>query len=47
MAGMYGARHLDDARALFLFRSPRELDYHHRDVPRQKDCCAVRSTASR
>ncbi|MEU9689338.1 FAD-dependent monooxygenase [Amycolatopsis japonica] len=36
-AGIYGARHLDDARALFLFRSERELDYHHRDVPRQKE----------
>lgn len=36
-AGMYGARHLGDARALFLFRSVRELDYHHRDVPRQKE----------
>ncbi|WP_433759760.1 FAD-dependent monooxygenase [Nocardia sp. CA-135398] len=36
-AGMYGARHLGDARALFLFRSEHELDYHHRDVPRQKD----------
>ncbi|MFD1938631.1 FAD-dependent monooxygenase [Nonomuraea mangrovi] len=36
-AGMYGARHLDDARALFLFRSERELDYHHHDVPRQKE----------
>ncbi|MFG3291934.1 FAD-dependent monooxygenase [Streptomyces sp. NPDC048179] len=35
-AGLYGARHLGDARALFLFRSERELDYHHRDVPRQK-----------
>ncbi|MER6435845.1 FAD-dependent monooxygenase [Streptomyces sp. NPDC001185] len=35
-AGMYGAPHLDDARALFLFRSERELDYHHHDVPRQK-----------
>lgn len=35
-AGMYGARHLGDARALFLFRSERELD-HHRDVPRQKE----------
>ncbi|MEV0385832.1 hypothetical protein [Nonomuraea sp. NPDC050643] len=31
-AGMYGARHLGDARALFLFRSERELDHHHRDV---------------
>ncbi|WP_433710854.1 FAD-dependent monooxygenase [Nocardia sp. CA-084685] len=36
-AGMYGARHLGEARALFLFRSERELDYHHRDVPRQKE----------
>ena len=36
-AGMYGARHLDEARALFLFRSERELEYAHRDVPRQKE----------
>ncbi|WP_394619224.1 FAD-dependent monooxygenase [Lentzea sp. JNUCC 0626] len=35
MAAVYGARHLDDARALFLFRSG-ELAYHHRDVARQK-----------
>jgi 2-polyprenyl-6-methoxyphenol hydroxylase-like FAD-dependent oxidoreductase len=35
-AGMYGARHLDDARAVFLFRSERQLDYHHHDAPRQK-----------
>jgi 2-polyprenyl-6-methoxyphenol hydroxylase-like FAD-dependent oxidoreductase len=35
-AGMYRARHLGDARALFLFRSERELDLHHHDVPRQK-----------
>jgi 2-polyprenyl-6-methoxyphenol hydroxylase-like FAD-dependent oxidoreductase len=35
-SGIYGARHLGDARALFLFRSKRELD-HHRDVPRQKE----------
>lgn len=34
-AQVYGARHVDDARAVFLFRSP-ELDYHHRDVARQK-----------
>ncbi|MEU0881274.1 FAD-dependent monooxygenase [Lentzea sp. NPDC005914] len=34
-AQVYGARHVDDARAVFLFRSP-ELDYHHRDVDRQK-----------
>ncbi|MGW1129000.1 FAD-dependent monooxygenase [Streptomyces sp. NPDC002526] len=36
-AGAYGARHLDDARVLFLFRSARELDGDHRDVPRQKE----------
>lgn len=36
-AGMYGARHLGDARALFLFRSEREFDYHHSDIPRQKE----------
>ncbi|MEV0804171.1 FAD-dependent monooxygenase [Kribbella sp. NPDC050281] len=35
--GMYGAPHLGDARALFLFRSEGELEYHHRDVRRQKD----------
>ncbi|MFC4006410.1 FAD-dependent monooxygenase [Nonomuraea purpurea] len=37
MAGMYGAAHLPDARAVFLFRTERELDYHHRDVARQKE----------
>ncbi|MFG1626074.1 hypothetical protein [Kribbella sp. NPDC049227] len=31
----YGARHLGEARALFLFRAG-ELKYHYRDVPRQK-----------
>ncbi|MFJ9371651.1 FAD-dependent monooxygenase [Nocardia sp. NPDC101769] len=36
-AGMYSARHLGDARALFLFRSEHELDYHHRDALRQKE----------
>jgi hypothetical protein len=36
-AGIYGARHIEDARALFLFRSEGELDYHHRDVPRQNE----------
>lgn len=36
-AGMYSARHLGEARALFLFRSRHPLDYHHRDVPRQKE----------
>lgn len=35
-AGLYSAHNLDDARAVFLFRTERELDYHHRDVERQK-----------
>jgi 2-polyprenyl-6-methoxyphenol hydroxylase-like FAD-dependent oxidoreductase len=35
-AAVYGARHVADARAVFLFRSEKELDYHHRDVARQK-----------
>ncbi|MFG1683778.1 FAD-dependent monooxygenase [Nonomuraea sp. NPDC049269] len=37
VAGMYGAAHLADARALFLFRTPEQLQYHHRDVARQKE----------
>ncbi|SEG43836.1 2-polyprenyl-6-methoxyphenol hydroxylase [Nonomuraea solani] len=37
MAGMYGAAHMSDARAVFLFRTPEPLDYHHRDVARQKE----------
>ncbi|MFD9892901.1 FAD-dependent monooxygenase [Amycolatopsis sp. NPDC059027] len=36
MAGMYGARHLGDARVVCLFRSE-PLDYHYRDVARQKE----------
>ncbi|MEU2025758.1 FAD-dependent monooxygenase [Streptomyces sp. NPDC016469] len=36
-AGAYGARHLDDARVLFLFRSARDPAEDHRDVPRQKE----------
>ncbi len=36
MAALYSARHMDDARAIFLFRSPHELPVHHRDVARQK-----------
>ncbi|RSD07279.1 FAD-dependent monooxygenase [Amycolatopsis eburnea] len=36
-AGIYSARHLDEARAVFLFRRDEELEYHHRDVPRQKE----------
>ncbi|MEV6769657.1 FAD-dependent monooxygenase [Nocardia sp. NPDC051030] len=36
-AGIYTARHLDEARALFLFRSPCELEYGRDDVPGQKE----------
>lgn len=35
MAGLYSARHMDDARAVFLWRSP-PIEVHHRDVARQK-----------
>ncbi|MBE8521408.1 FAD-dependent monooxygenase [Amycolatopsis sp. H6(2020)] len=34
--GIYRARHLDEARAVFLFRRDEPLDYHHRDVARQQ-----------
>jgi 2-polyprenyl-6-methoxyphenol hydroxylase-like FAD-dependent oxidoreductase len=36
MIGVYGARHLADARAFFLFRPPAQLEYHHRDQARQR-----------
>lgn len=36
MAGVYTADHIDDGRAVFLFRTPQELRYHHRNVARQK-----------
>jgi 2-polyprenyl-6-methoxyphenol hydroxylase-like FAD-dependent oxidoreductase len=36
IAGVYSAAHMDDARAIFLFRTPEPLVYHYRDVPRQK-----------
>jgi 2-polyprenyl-6-methoxyphenol hydroxylase-like FAD-dependent oxidoreductase len=35
-AGIYSARHLGEARALFLFRRDREIDYDRRDTARQK-----------
>ncbi|MGR6915950.1 FAD-dependent monooxygenase [[Actinomadura] parvosata] len=37
MGGMYAAAHMADARAMFLFRTEHPLDYHHRDVARQKE----------
>jgi 2-polyprenyl-6-methoxyphenol hydroxylase-like FAD-dependent oxidoreductase len=36
MVGVYSAAHMDDARAIFMFRPDRLLDYHYRDVDRQK-----------
>ncbi|OOK70485.1 FAD binding domain protein [Mycobacterium kansasii] len=36
IAMIYTARPLDDARALFMFRSKQQLRYHHRDILRQK-----------
>jgi 2-polyprenyl-6-methoxyphenol hydroxylase-like FAD-dependent oxidoreductase len=36
-AGIYTADHLDDARAIFLFRSKEELDFDHQDSLRQKE----------
>jgi 2-polyprenyl-6-methoxyphenol hydroxylase-like FAD-dependent oxidoreductase len=37
MAAIYTAQPLDDARALFVFRSKQELEYHYRDTVRQKE----------
>ncbi|MGN6334642.1 FAD-dependent monooxygenase [Mycobacterium sp.] len=37
LAAIYTAEHLDDARAVFLFRSKEELDYDHRDALRQRE----------
>ncbi|MUM18973.1 FAD-dependent oxidoreductase [Mycobacterium sp. CBMA271] len=36
LAGMYSATQVPDARAFFLFRTREPLEYHHRDVDRQK-----------
>jgi 2-polyprenyl-6-methoxyphenol hydroxylase-like FAD-dependent oxidoreductase len=36
VAMVYTADHLDDARAVFIFRPRTPLDYDHRDLPRQK-----------
>ncbi|GLW05680.1 hypothetical protein Misp01_08100 [Microtetraspora sp. NBRC 13810] len=35
-AAYYTAAHLDEARAVLIFRRDRAHDYHHRDIPRQK-----------
>jgi 2-polyprenyl-6-methoxyphenol hydroxylase-like FAD-dependent oxidoreductase len=36
MSMIYTADHLDDARAVFIFRPPAPLEYHHRDDGRQR-----------
>jgi 2-polyprenyl-6-methoxyphenol hydroxylase-like FAD-dependent oxidoreductase len=36
-AGIYTAQPLDDARGLFMFRSKEELQYHYRDMLREKE----------
>jgi 2-polyprenyl-6-methoxyphenol hydroxylase-like FAD-dependent oxidoreductase len=37
LAGIYTAQPLDDARALFMFRTKEELEYHYRDALRQQE----------
>ena len=37
LVAIYTARHLDDARLVFMFRSKEELDYDYRDSLRQKE----------
>ena len=37
LAAIYSAEHLDDARAVFMFRGREEFDYDHRDSLRQKE----------
>ncbi|MBV8294600.1 MAG: FAD-dependent monooxygenase, partial [Mycobacterium sp.] len=37
LAGIYTAQPLDDARALFMFRTKEKLEYNYRDVVRQKE----------
>lgn len=45
MAGIYTAQPLDDARVLFMFRNKEELEYHHRDIVRQKELLRARFTS--
>ncbi|TDD14096.1 FAD-dependent monooxygenase [Nonomuraea diastatica] len=37
MMAMYSPRHLEEARATFMFHSPHRLDYHRHDTHRQKE----------
>ena len=41
LAAIYTAQPLDDARAVFIFRSKDELQYHYRDALRQKELLRV------
>jgi 2-polyprenyl-6-methoxyphenol hydroxylase-like FAD-dependent oxidoreductase len=41
LAGIYTAQPLDDARALFMFRSTEELEYRYQDALRQKELLRV------
>ncbi|MHA7661904.1 Rossmann-fold NAD(P)-binding domain-containing protein [Mycolicibacterium sp. HS_4_1] len=36
IAMVYSADHLEDARAVFMFRTDQPLDYHHRDIAAQQ-----------
>jgi 2-polyprenyl-6-methoxyphenol hydroxylase-like FAD-dependent oxidoreductase len=38
VVGLYSARNLPDARAVFFWRSDRPLRVHHRDIAAQKQC---------
>ncbi|MBV9351455.1 MAG: FAD-dependent monooxygenase [Mycobacterium sp.] len=37
LAAIYTAQPLDDARAVFMFRTEKELEYHYRDALRQRE----------
>jgi 2-polyprenyl-6-methoxyphenol hydroxylase-like FAD-dependent oxidoreductase len=37
LAAIYSAKHLDDARIVFMFHSKQELEYHYRDTLRQQE----------
>jgi 2-polyprenyl-6-methoxyphenol hydroxylase-like FAD-dependent oxidoreductase len=44
LAAIYTAQPLDDARAVFLFRTEKELEYHYRDALRQQELLRVAFT---
>lgn len=45
VTGIYTADHLPDARLTFLFRADQPVDYHHRDIARQKQLIREAFTA--